>query len=301
MKVGESLFIPNNTVITTERGSLLAENDFNKFFTINGFEYAPKKESNAKSLFVKSELFPTIGIGEDTNILVGRLESSNDRIYIKNNFYSEKELKEGDYLYIPKINYDMTESFNRTMLWLYAKYIVGGYYCLEKQTNIPTIIINLNRFSKKEAVKLKKYDNVFYDLEKKMIIIQNEEIIQEFKDYKSTLNLKVYGVNENLSNFFIHSMLIENSGEIVCRYKSMAYDIFMFAYSKCNEVYKITELKRKTKKIYSIKKANNDEYIKIKDQLYSRITKILEGREVKGISVENDEKNIFCISFLIMK
>lgn len=295
------MFISSNTIITTENGNVLADSSYEKTFTVNGFILPEKIIENKKCSFIKTELFPTLSIGDDTEILSGRLESTNNKLFIKNNFYTRQLLKEGDFLFVPKITYNVESSFNRTTLWLYAKYIVSGYYCLEKQTNKPTIIIKLNRFSKKEAVKLKKYENVTYDLNNKMIVIQNEEIIKDFTENKYSLNLKVYGCDENLAKFFLHSMLIENNNKIICKYKTLAYDIFMYAYSKCNSIYKITEYKNEDKKEFCISEANNDEYFIVQKQLYVKITKILEGRELRGISIKNTENNMFCIGFLIIK
>lgn len=295
------MFISSNTIITTENGNVLADSNYEKTFTVNGFISPEKIVENKKTSFIKTELFPTLSIGDNTEILSGRLESANNKLFIKNNFYTRQSLKEGDFLFVPKITYNVESLFNRTTLWLYAKYITSGYYCLEKQTNKPTIIIKLNRFSKKEAVKLKKYENITYDLNNKMIVIQNEEIIKEFTINKQSLNLKVYGCDENLAKFFLHAMLIENNNKIICKYKTLAYDIFMYAYSKCNVIYKITEYKNDNKKEFCISEANNDEFLIVQKQLYVKITKILEGKELRGISIKNPENNLFCIGFLIIK
>ena len=295
------MFIANNTIITTENGNILANSDYEKIFTVNGFISPEKILTNQKTTFIKTELFPSIAIGDNTEILSGRLTSVNEKLFIQNNFYNRQNIKEGDFFFVPKITYNVDETFSRTILWLYAKYLVSGYYCLEKQTNKPTIIINLARFSKKEAVKLKKYNNVTYDLNKKIIVIQNEEIIEDFTQYKQSLNLKVYGCDENLANFFLHSMMIECDNKIVCKNKSLAYDIFMYAYSKCNKIYKITETKENEKKQFIISLADTNEYMIVQKQLYVRITKILDGKETRGISIKNTENSLFCIGFLIIK
>ena len=66
-------------------------------------------------------------------------------------------------------------SFNRTLIWLYAKYLASGYFCTEAQTNEPMIIIKPKRFSKKESVKLKAIDGISFNLDKKIIFIKNKK------------------------------------------------------------------------------------------------------------------------------
>ena len=43
------------------------------------------------------------------------------------------------------------------------------------------------------------------------------------------------------------------------------------------------------------------EYLMLKNQLYVRITKIIDGKTVKGINIKNQENKMFCITFFIMK
>lgn len=296
------MFISNNTILTTENGTVLADTNFEQMYSVNGFIDISKNVETQPTTFIKSELFPSISIGADTEILTGRIESQNKKLFIKNNFYNTSTIKEGDYIFIPKLNYKVSDTLSRTMVWLYAKYLVSGYYCLEKQTNKPTIIIKLKRFSKKEAYKLKSLDGVSYDLNNKVIVIQNENIIEELGIQKKNLNWKMYSCEDSLCKFFVHSINIETDGKMTFKYKTMAYDMFMFLYSKCNSIYKISETKDEdNKKYFILNKANNDEFLLAQNQLYTRITKITQGKNVKGISINNNEKNMFCIAFSIIK
>lgn len=295
------MFLSNNTIITTEKGTVLANTEFNKLFSLNGFKEIEKESKNQTSIFIKTSLFPTTTIGGETEILAGRLESAEKTIFLRNSFYDKDSLKEGDYFYIPKINYKIKDSLNRTIVWLYAKYLASGYYCLEKQTNKPTIIINLKRFSKKEASRLKRYSDISYDLNKKIIIIQNEYIIEELGISKKSINYKLYGCEPGLCEFFLHSMLIELNNKLMFQYKTLAYDIFMFAYSKCGKIYKISENKSENNKNYILSLAETTSYMIFKNELYVKVDKILEGKNVKGIDIKNPEKNVFCITFLIIR
>lgn len=296
------MFISNNTILTTENGTVLADTIFDKMYSVNGFVDINKQVDTQPTTFIKTELFPTITIGLNTELLIGKIEAKNKKLFIKNNFYNTDKIKEGDYIFIPKLNYKVSESLSRTLIWLYAKYLVSGYYCLEKQTNKPTIIINLKRFSKKEAYKLKSLNNVSYDLNNKIIVIQNEEIIEEFGRQKKNLNWKLYSCEEGLCNFFIHSINVETDGKMTFKHKTMAYDMFMFLYSKCNLIYKISETKDDNdKKHFILNKANDNEFLLAQNQLYTKITKITHGKNVKGIVIDNAQNDMFCITFSIMK
>lgn len=296
------MFIANNTVCMTENGIVLANTDFNKMYIMNNFIDINKTPDTQPASFVKSNLFPTLTVGRDTKVLSGRIERQNNKLSLKTKYIPASSLQNGDYIYIPKMHYDIGCDFTKTMAWLYAKYIVSGYYCLEQQTNIPTIIINPKRFSKKEAAKLKMYPKVSYDLKNKCIFIQNEQIIKQLGTVKKRLNLKLYGLNDNIVKYFIHSILIESPNEdLKFQYKTMAYDVFCFLHSRGNIIYKISEVKVNGKKIYHLSAASENDYILLNDHLYAKINKVIEGKSIKGVNIENQEDCVFYISLAILK
>lgn len=294
------MFVSNNTIVTTEQGLLLADSEFEKIYSFDGFQDVNKESCVKPSVFIKTEIFPTLTIAGDSKLLLGKIYSNGEKIFISNEFKGMNEIQESNYLVVPKIRYKVSDTMNRTMVWLYAKYLVGGYYCLEKQTNKPTIIIKLNKFSKKEATKLHKYDGVTYDLSSKMIFIQNENIISELGESKKNLNPKLYGLNVSMVNYFIHSMLIETDSKLEFQYKTMAYDVFMFAYSMGDKLFKIEEQKN-NKKIFILIPIEKTDYLSIKDSLYVRINKVLKGKDVKGFNIENPDNKAFISGFFVIK
>lgn len=294
------MFISNNTVIVTENGTKLASSDFSKIYSIDGFSDITKNNENQESIFIKTELFPTITSGNDSKILAGRLMSTNNNLFIKNDFYKAADIREGDYIFISPINYETDISFNRTLVWLYAKYLVSGYYCTESQTNEPMIIIKPKRFSKKESLKLRNIEGVSYNLDKNIIVIKNKNIIKDFGTKKTNLSWKIYGCSPNLIQFFLHTIEIEHKN-IQFESKTIVFDIFMISYIKLNKVLKITEVNSDKGKVFILNDANPEEYLLVNDTLYARVTKILKGKKVKGISIENPENKPFCTTFLLMK
>lgn len=294
------MFISNNTVIVTENGTRLANSDFEKIYSIDGFSDITKNNENQESIFIKTELFPTITSGNDSRILAGRLMSTNNNLFIKNDFYKASEIREGDYIFISPINYETDSSFNRTLIWLYAKYLVSGYYCTETQTNEPMIIIKPKRFSTKESLKLRSIDGVSYNLDKNIIIIKNKNIIKDFGTKKTNLAWKIYGCSSNLIQFFFHTIEIEYKN-VQFESKTLAFDMFMIAYIKLNKILKITEVNSEKTKLFILNEANKEEYLLVNETLYARVTKILKGKKVKGISIENPENKPFCTTFLLMK
>ena len=293
------MFVANNTIVSTENGLQLAESIFDEIYSLNSFIKISKNETKKDSIFIKTELFPSFSIGKDTSILTGRLLQRDNQVVINNDFCNASNIREGNYLYIPKISYDCKNSFNRTLIWLYAKYLASGYFCTEAQTNEPTIIIKPKRFSKKESVKLKAIDGISFNLDKKIIFIKNKKIIEEFNKNKDNLSWNIYGSKNNLIEYFLYTLKVE--GQISVEKKTLAYDIFMLFYSRLNKIFKIVEVKENTNKSFLLMEANESEYFFANDKLYTRVVKVLDGKIIKGIEIENIEKNILYASFFLLK
>ena len=294
------MFLPNNFMIMTDKGSLNVGNiSNNKIYTTDGFEDFNMSKKHEKTYFLKTDLFPTIAIGKNTELLTGKIYVKNDTVFIKNQFFKINEIRAGDYLVVPKTYYQSPNKINRTLCWLYAKYITSGYYCTERQTDRDMIVINLNKMSKKEALRLRRYSEVMYDLKKMQIIIKNKDIIDLFGKDKKHLIRELYNSEPHIIKYFLHTMQIENEF-IKIEHKSIAYDLFIFLYSKLNKIMSITEEKTNRQKVFYLKDANPNDYILFKDLLYVKINNILEGKEASGLNISNpNDKKIHGVLMLI--
>ena len=75
----------------------------------------------------------------------------------------------------------------------------------------------------------------------------------------------------------------------------------MLFYSRLNKIFKIVEVKENTNKSFLLMEANESEYFFANDKLYTRVVKVLDGKIIKGIEIENIEKNILYASFFLLK
>lgn len=298
------MFVSNNTMVITEEGSLNAGNIKNdKIYTTDGYENFEIIQKHEKTNFIKTDLFPTITIGEQTELLIGRIYSKNNSAFIKNQFIQTKEIKTGDYIIVPKTRYKLNGSLNRTICWLYAKYIISGYYCTEKQTDKDMIVINVKKMSKKEALRLRRYADIKYDMEKMLIIIKNQDIIELFGKDKKHLIKELYNVEPHIIDYFLHTMKIENETEFIAiDNKTLAYDLFMFFYSTINKIMTITEQKDESKqKLFYLKESMPQDYILFNELLYVKINNILIGKEVSGIEINNIKNKRIHGVFVLIK
>ena len=200
---------------------------------------------------------------------------------------------------------------------LYGKYISSGYH--KKNSEIQQIIIPVQRISQKEENQLLKLDSVFtikstLQPYKKLIIINNENIINMFSNFTKSKSLKQFIIDSpaNIFNTFLHSIMIEcdEYKRIQIENIGLAHEIFIHAYSKNNKILKITEertgskkKKSKNKKKYYISFADKDDYDIIAGNLYTKVIQNRIGRNTIGIDINKnnifDKKELICNSIII--
>lgn len=299
------MFLPNNSLLVTTEGIKSVQNLNNeKIFTFSdNLTELNKKESKEKITYIDSAIFPTFAIGNDLHLLIGKIYKNQEILNMKNNYFLLKDVKKGDYLIVPKLNYQTSRTITKTECWLYAKFLTSGIFSKDKD-GIDIIIIKPKKFSKSEALSLNNIEDLTYNLNKKIIYIKNKNIVERFKTNKKTLDKSLYNAPNNFCKYFMHSLLIENNEQqIEIQNKALTFELFTFFYSKLNIVFKVIEIKHDNSnaKTYILKKANNKEFLILNNHLYVEIKLIYDGKTVPGINFNNKKNHKihggFCLFF----
>ena len=134
----------------------------------------------------------------------------------------------------------------------------------------------------------------------KQIIIDNEEIKLLFKqDNNSKKNLNNFIINsdKHIFNYFLRSLLEEKDKDNFIKIDnlSLAHEIFLHSYSKCDKILKIIFLKKQNtyNKEYYITLADKDEYVLIGENLYNIVIQKRKNNNSLGFSLE-DMDNVYC-------
>lgn len=277
-----------------------------------------KNEHSVFNVFsIKTSLFPTIKLSESFSTICPNIYNRDGKNFLKNEYKKISEIEDNEHILVPKLKYEKVIYINKEYAWLYGKFIANGYF--KKSKYGVQIIIPVKRISKEEEKKILKIEkikvlNCHSDNFYKQIIIDNEEIKLLFKqDNNSKKNLNNFIINsdKHIYNYFLRSLLEEKDKDNFIKIDSLslAHEIFIHSYSKCNKVLKIIFLKKQNNynKEYYITLADKDEYVLIGENLYNIVIQKRKNNNSLGFSLEDmddvyyNKNKYICNSIYIKK
>lgn len=261
---------------------------------------------------LKTTLLPTIKIPYSCMVKYPMVYEKDGKYYLRNCFIDVKKISESNYLYIPKIkNLESKEQVSKIIAWLYAKYIVSGYI-----KNSSQIIIPVKRMSSREEKQILNIPDTLTTKRKdgsKVIITENAEIVKLFSNFTRQKSIKnfIIKASQSIYSTFLRSLLVEcdEYKRVELESPTLAYQIFMLAYSKTDKILKILEertgskkKKSKAKKKFYITYADEDDYDIIGKHLYTKVLQNRTGRNTIGIDISKNrifDDEVICNSVVV--